>query len=100
MNKRGQEINITTIIIVVLAILVLVIVAAAFTGGMKEMIDKIKASLGMYQASDTEEAKNMCDVWCSQGLTDTWNSYTFKKLAEDKNTCAELTGTTCSKPQS
>lgn len=84
MNKKAQGLNITTIIIVILAILVLVIVAVSFTVGMKEMVDKIKEFFGMSTATSAEEAKNFCDVWCSQEQYKTWCTYQFKKIEEGK----------------
>ena len=93
MKKAGRVLARVGIGVVVLAILVLVIVAAAFTGGMKEMVDKIKASLHMYTASSEEEAKGMCDVWCSQELYKTWCDYEFK-IGDAEKGCSEL-GSSC-----
>lgn len=96
-NKRGAELPMSTIIVVILVILVLVIVAAAFTGGMKTMFDKIKALFGVYSAADVEAARQLCDTWCSAKRQTTWCGYHFKGLeyGEIKDpTCTNL-GLSC-----
>ncbi|MEM1535798.1 MAG: hypothetical protein QXQ82_01240 [Candidatus Pacearchaeota archaeon] len=65
MNKRGAEINITTIIIIILAILVLVILALYFTGGMKSLWEQIRSAKGAWDQTDVENAKNACAVRCT-----------------------------------
>jgi len=73
-NKKGVEINITTIIILVLAILVLVIIALYFTGGMKTLWDRIKGTNTIYNENDISMAKNLCETrdivsYCSQKIS-------------------------------
>lgn len=61
-NKKGVEINITTIIILVLAILVLVILALYFTGGMKSLWDQIRGKSSVYNSDDISTAKQLCET--------------------------------------
>jgi hypothetical protein len=73
-NKKGVEINITTIIILVLAILVLVIVALYFTGGMKTLWDRIKGANTVYNENDVSLAKQLCEsrdisAYCTQKIS-------------------------------
>ncbi|MEM2089565.1 MAG: hypothetical protein QXL88_00510 [Candidatus Pacearchaeota archaeon] len=67
MNKRGAEINITTIIIIILAILVLVILALYFTGGMKSLWEQITIKKAAWDTSSINEARGVCDMICSGG---------------------------------
>lgn len=64
-NKRGVEINISTIIIVILAVLVLVILALYFTGGMKTLWERITGVAGAYSETDIANAQNVCSIYCS-----------------------------------
>lgn len=68
-NKKGVEINISTIIIVILAVLVLVIVALYFTGGMKSLWEKIISVPGAYSETDIANAQNVCSIYCSASNT-------------------------------
>lgn len=81
-NKKGVEINITTIIILVLAILVLVILALYFTGGMKSLWDQIRGTGSIYNSNDKASAKALCETrdqasFCSQAIQ-LYNSKTGK----------------------
>jgi hypothetical protein len=64
MNKKGVEINITTIIIVILAILVLVILSLYFTGGMKNLWQKISGVSGAWNEADMTSARQACVTYC------------------------------------
>jgi hypothetical protein len=65
LNKKGAEINITTIIVIILAILVLVILALYFTGGMKSLWQKITGVQSSWDQTDMENAQTVCAVRCS-----------------------------------
>ncbi|MEM2956189.1 MAG: hypothetical protein QW041_01255 [Candidatus Pacearchaeota archaeon] len=58
--KRGA-ISIETIIIIILALIVLVVVAAAFSGGMKNLWDKIMGTTEI----ELSQAKARCDDICT-----------------------------------
>lgn len=73
-NNKGVEINITTIIILVLAILVLVILALYFTGGMKQLTDRINGVNTIYNSNDISMAQQLCESrdivsYCSQKVS-------------------------------
>jgi hypothetical protein len=73
-NKRGIELNISTIIILVLAILVLVIIALYFTGGLKTLWDRIRGVNTVFNPQDVELAKQECESrdlqsYCSQKVS-------------------------------
>ena len=73
-NKKGVEINITTIIILVLAILVLVVLALFFTGGMKTLWERITGVNTIYNENDISMAKQLCESrdivsYCSQKVS-------------------------------
>jgi len=78
-NKKGAEINITTIIVIILAILVLVILALYFTGGMKSLWGKITSVKGSWDQTDVENAQANCDSICAGGqiMKDTFCGRTF-----------------------
>jgi len=64
-NRKGAEINITTIIVIILAVLVLVILALYFTGGMKSLWQKITGVKGSWDETDVENARTVCAFRCS-----------------------------------
>ena len=63
-DKKGIEMNITTIIVVILAILVLVILSLYFTGGMKTLWEKIKGVGGTWNTADVNAARQNCMAYC------------------------------------
>ena len=76
-NKRGQEINITTIVIIVLVILVLVVVTIGFTGGMTNFWNTIRGKQSEFNQDDINAKKTDCEQrdvqsYCTQqvSLTD------------------------------
>jgi hypothetical protein len=60
-NKKGVEINITTIIILVLAILVLVILGLFFSGTLKSLWEKIIGIQTVYSGDVLSSAKEKCE---------------------------------------
>jgi len=91
MNKKAVELNITTIIVVILAILVLVILALYFTGGMKQLWQKITPAASAYDQTDLEQARNACTLYCS--LNDKTSFCTHEFSVRTKNDKGEITGT-------
>lgn len=67
-NKKGVELNITTIVIVILAVLVLVILALSFTVGLDKMWQSITAFFG---GTSSIEAKNII-AQCNLDPKDDW----------------------------
>ena len=63
-NKRGQQLNVTTIIILILAILVLVIVAVSYAGGWTKLWSKIG---GVLHTTSTED-RQMFTQYCMSSL--------------------------------
>ncbi|MEM1577608.1 MAG: hypothetical protein QXM27_01140 [Candidatus Pacearchaeota archaeon] len=61
MKKRGQNINITTIIILVLAILVLLIVAISFTGGWTKLWERITGTYKTAKGAEIGQALHQCE---------------------------------------
>jgi len=61
--KKGS-ISIETIIIIILALLVLVIVAAAFSGGMKQLWEKVMGIGSTTTELTLEEAQAKCTSIC------------------------------------
>lgn len=68
-DKRGITISMPTIIITILSILVLIIVALSFTGGMTQLILKIKqvSGIAVSEEAATDLARQQCESWCSAG---------------------------------
>ncbi|MBT4334563.1 hypothetical protein HOD61_01980 [archaeon] len=107
-NKKGQSLSMNTIIIAILAILALVIIAAFFTGGMTNIVGKIKSMYGA-QPIDTQQAIAECNGFCSNyeliGLEDYKDNFCGEKTYEldtdfdgkidVTKTCSQL-GVTCS----
>ncbi len=62
--KRGAM-SIEMIIIIILALLVLVIVAMSFTGGMRELMDRITGVYKIYASEDLSMARDRCASECS-----------------------------------
>lgn len=58
--KKGQNINITTIIILVLAILVLLLVAVSFTGGWTKLWEKITGTYKTAKGAEKAQAIEHC----------------------------------------
>ena len=66
-NKKGAEMTIGTIVIIVLALVVLVVLIVGFTGGWSNMLDKLRALIGL----DTENVGATitgCQIACSNNL--------------------------------
>ena len=65
LNKRGQNLSITTIVVIILALLVLVVMAIIFTGGTATLQDTLRNIFGGSTAgTDIELAKSQCDNLC------------------------------------
>ncbi|MEM4703135.1 MAG: hypothetical protein QXP53_01485 [Candidatus Pacearchaeota archaeon] len=86
MNRKGAEINITTVIVIILAILVLVILALYFTGGMKSLWEKITGVKGAWDQTDVENAKSVCAVRCTAQDKEFFctHEFTLKKAKSDE----------------
>jgi len=89
MNKRGQM-SIETIIVIILALLALVIIAASFTGGMKNLWEKISGISDTASGISTSEAVTKCNEICaaSKPAFDT-TSFLIKDVGSKR--CADLT---------
>lgn len=85
MPKRGA-ISIETIIIIILALLTLVIVAAAFTGGMKQLWEKISGITSTIPTADVDTAKLTCQNYCKNDLAYAFYCQKFGGSLEGK-TC-------------
>ena len=72
-NKRGA-ISMEMIIIIILALITLVVVAAAFTGGMSKLMEKISTFVGGIPTTELPKAtcKNFCDSNSSSYCTQTF----------------------------
>lgn len=86
MQKKGAEINITTIIVIILALLVLVILALYFTGGMKSLWQRITSTKGAWDQTDIENARQVCATHCSAGNKDFFCTHEFSIRAKDGTT--------------
>lgn len=62
-NKRGQGLQVNTVILIILALLVLVILAFAVTGNFGQLMEK----LGFIQRTSVslEDARLQCATWCN-----------------------------------
>ena len=60
-NKKGVELNVTTIIIIILAILVLVLIVLWFTGGLQKLFGGIRTAADLYGTDKIEIAKRYCE---------------------------------------
>jgi ABC-type lipoprotein release transport system permease subunit len=88
MHKKGMM-SIETIIIIILALLVLVIVAAAFSGGMKELWNRI---IGISESTGEltlEQATAKCKGLCSN--QNIFCSTSFPVKDAGPRNCKELT---------
>ena len=72
-SKRGA-ISMEMIIVIILALITLVVVAAAFTGGMKSLIDKISGITSAIPEADRLAAKASCDQYCGAGDLDSFGT--------------------------
>lgn len=68
LNKKGQGLQVSTVIIIILALLVLVILAVIVTGGFAEFAKK----LGLIKDTiiSLDDAKLKCQSWCNSPLED------------------------------
>ena len=89
MNKRGQM-SIETIIVIILALLALVIIAASFTGGMKNLWEKISGIAGTASGISTSEAVTKCNEVCKASPQAFATTSFFIKDVGSKQ-CADLT---------
>ena len=90
--KKGA-ISIETIVIIILALLVLVIVAAAFSGGMKELWDRI---LGIGQTTgelELTDAVTRCNNVCASSPEAFCTTSVLVKEIGPRN-CKDLTSCT------
>ena len=87
-NKRGA-ISMETIIIVILALITLVVVAAAFTGGMKNLMDKISGIGSSIPGSEFARStcQNLCESNSSTYCTQTFTGELEGKKCSDFYTC-------------
>jgi len=90
MNKKGAEINITTIIVIILAILVLVILALYFTGGMKSLWEKITGVKSSWDQTDLENSRTVCAVRCSAEDREFFCNHQFSLRKVDEKETPEL----------
>lgn len=63
MNKKGAEIAIGTIIVIILAVIVLVVLVMGFTGGWKNLWDKMAGFSG--GGSNIDSVVRACQVACA-----------------------------------
>ncbi|MFA5084684.1 MAG: hypothetical protein WC475_04915 [Candidatus Paceibacterota bacterium] len=77
MNKKGVEINVTTVIIVILAVLVLVVLSLFFTGGMTPLLDKIRHAGAAWDTTSIEQAKTACAMYCATESEDSFCNHDF-----------------------
>ena len=85
-NKRGA-ISMEMIIVIILALITLVVVAAAFTGGMQKLMDKISGIGSSIPGS--EFARTTCKTFCEANNTQAYCSQTFEGELKDE-TCLKL----------
>jgi hypothetical protein len=91
MDKKAQEMNITTIIVIILALLVLIIIAAAFSGGFAQLWAKIGEVLKISGASTQDVIAQTCSSHCSTGSRVAFcqTQYTVEGI-DGKKTCWQL----------
>ena len=91
-NKKGVEINITTIIILVLAILVLVILGLFFSGTLKSLWEKIVGIQGVYVPDALNAARDKCENFFSiqQYCTEKVGIYNGQNKTTDYFYCWDL----------
>jgi len=88
-SKEGS-ISIETIVIIILAVLVLVIVAAAFSGGMKQLWDKI---IGISQTTSEVElsvAQAGCAQLCSPVKLPAYDTTSYFVKGVGAKSCSEI----------
>ena len=69
-NKKGVEINVTTVIILILAIVVLVVLVLWFTGGINRLFGGIRTAADLYGVDNIQVAKNFCESEGSMNVVD------------------------------
>ena len=90
MNKRGQGLNVTTIIIVILAIIVLVVLALYFTGGMQNLWSTIMGTYRIYDKGVINIAKIQCESYSQeQFCTSQMPLYNKQTKQEEMKYCYE-----------
>ncbi len=89
-NKRGVEINISTIVILILAVLVLVVLALYFTGGMTSLWGKIAGIANVYSETDLNSARQKCSIYCSaENINNLCTTNIDITVQKDKSTIKE-----------
>lgn len=89
MKKRGQNINITTIIILVLAILVLLLVAVSFTGGWTKLWERITGTYKTAKGAEKAQAIEQCSFLFKVNK-ELFCNYTIEVKDIGNVTCKEL----------
>ena len=93
MDKKGQGLNITTIIILVLAVLVLLVVAVAYTGGWSKLWKRITGVEETSKALEKSVAIQQCNLQYSLGDKNSFCNEKIKvKIGNEEKTltCLEL----------
>lgn len=83
LNKKGQGLQVSTVILIILALLVLVILAVIVTGGFAEFAKKIGIVKSTTMSLD--EAKLECQHWCNVKDEDNFCSYNNIKIDINAN---------------
>jgi len=85
MNKKGEQLAMSSIITIILAVIVLIVLVMSFTVGWGNMFEKLK----IFGGSDAETAADACGIVCAK-----MNSYSFctekRNVDGEKKTCAEM----------
>lgn len=94
LNKRGQGLQVSTVILIILALLILVILAIFVTGGFAKFAER----LGFIQRTSVslEEARLNCQTWCNNAPLNRQARDDFCKKSQniDTNGDGEITPTT------
>jgi len=93
MRSKKGSISMEMIIIIILAVLVLVIVAAAFSGGMNQLWQKITGVYQQSTAGDESIARLRCDNFCTLNDYQSWCATKFN-INNVTKSCKEV-GATC-----
>lgn len=84
MEKRGQDISLTTILLMVLGVVVIVLLIWGFSSGWSSMWEKITGFGG--GKSNVDSVKQSCDLACQGSQTDAFCTQKRTVNFEDKRT--------------
>jgi len=93
MNKKAVEISTTTIIILVLAVLVLLLIAVSFTGGFRQLWQRVTGVQNVSGGLETGVAAEICKTYFEQENKEAFCNNAIEIRGLGSITCREAAST-------